>query len=249
MIINRNEFIDSIARNSPTLDLIFLNHSGAPEKLFTDISTIDVLVDKQSKADFIAYCRTHPLVNKITEYPKYQYSIFEIGFFDGSVIKFKVIRNMIRRFLICMRASYVRQRAHINEHGMLVSSNQDHYDYTILSYQFAGQEVPDRYKNYFSTLKPSVRAEVFKHMQSRYHLVFNTLEELFKPSAKKLLTIMVGLRGEKQNSLFRMFFRTVAIAFFHLLSPVTKRARHYIPLHDTAPPQSQSTEVSQKAIV
>lgn len=249
MPIDRNDFIESFARATPSLNLVFLNHSGGPDKLLTDISSIDLLADKNSHAAFITFCETHPLVLRIREFPEFMRSKFVVELNDGSELNFTLIRSMIRKTLLCLNVGEVRKEASVNHFGMLVASNHHHFDYLILNYQFAGVPVPDRYKHHFSTFDFVQRTEIFKYMQSRYHLVFNTLEDLYKPARKTVLTLMVGLRSEPKNTLLQMFFRSAGIGLFNLFGAFTRKMRVYeasfakspgTPLHDESKKSRQA---------
>jgi hypothetical protein len=251
MPIDRSAFIESFARATPSLNLVFLNHSGGPDKLLTDISSIDLLADKNSSAAFITFCETHPLVRRIREFPEFMRSKFVVELNDGSQLNFTLIRTMIRKTMRCLNIEEVRKDATVNIFGMLTASNHHHFDYLILKYQFAGVQVPDRYMHHFSTFDFVQRTEIFKYMQSRYHLVFNTLEDLYKPARKTLLTLMVGLRGEPKNTLMRMFFRSVGIGLFNMFGPFTRKMRVYDAVFTKSPvsPLQKEGEPSHQAVV
>jgi hypothetical protein len=60
-------------------------------------------------------------------------------------------------------------------------------------------------------------------MQTRFNLIFNTLEDLYTPKPNILLAIMIGLRAEPENLLFKMFFRSMEQIFFNLFGWITKK--------------------------
>lgn len=104
------------------LKLIFLNHSGPPSKLLSDISSIDLLADKKSTADFISYCESHPLVNEIRIIPQYRKTEIILEFRDRSELRFCLLRSMIRKALSCLQAEKIRNESFVNEFNMLGSS-------------------------------------------------------------------------------------------------------------------------------
>ena len=227
MPFDRSEFIHSFSGATPSLNLVFLNHSGGPDKLLTDISSIDLLADKNSRAAFITYCETHPLVKRVREYPEYLRSKFVVELNDGSEMNFTLVRAMIRKTLLCLKVNEIRRDAAIDNYGMLCASNKHHFDYLTLKYQFAMQPIPDRYRNHFKNFDFVQRGDIFKYMQNRYDLIYNTLEDLYTPTRKTVLTLMVGLRSEPKNTLIRMFFRSAAIGLFAVFSFLTRRMRIY----------------------
>ncbi len=246
----RTEFIHSFARATPSLNLIFLNHSGGPDKLLTDISTIDLLADKNSRSAFITYCETHPLVKRLREYPEYRRSKFVVELNDGSEMNFTLVMSMIRKTLLCLNVNEIHRDATTDNYGMLCASHKHHFDYLILKYQFATLPVPDRYQNHFKNFDFVNRAVIFKYMQERYDLIFNTLEDLYPPVRKTVFTLMVGLRSESKNTLVRMFFRSMAFALFKIFSFITSRMRVHEPGFTKSPESfKKSPDTSQTAAI
>ncbi len=229
MNTNRNGFLESFAQSTPLLKVIFLNHSGAPAKLLNDISTIDLLVDKNSTADFISYCESHPLVKELRILPQYRKTEIIVEFQDRSELRFNLIRSMIRKALTCLPLQDIRSQAFVNEHNMLVAAKHHHFEYLMLNYQFAGNAFADRYRNYFSTFNFESRTQVFRYIQPRFDLVINNLDELYQPKSGTVLKIMVGLRKEKSNSLFKMLLRLIEYSFFNIFGFITKKVLHVKP--------------------
>ncbi len=223
MSINRNSFIESFAQNSPSLNLIFLNHVGAPSKLLSDISTIELLADKDAINGFIKFCKAHSLVKQLVVTSHYRYKNILVEFLDGSELHFCLIINMIRKSFLCLKVNAIRKTATINTFGMLVPELKYHLEYMALKTQFNKDPLSDRYKNYFAGFDFNERAVVFKYIQTRYNLIFNTLEDLYNPKPKLFLAILIGLRSEKENTLFKMFVRGVEIALYRMLGYISKR--------------------------
>lgn len=235
MSIHRNSFIESFAQNSPALNTIFLNHVGAPSKLLTDVPTIELLADKNAINNFIIFCTAHPLVKHIKVSSYYRFKNILVEFVDGSELHFCLLTNMIRKSFLCLNVSDIRKTATVNSFGMLVPELKYHIEYMALKTQFNKDPLSDRYKNYFSGFNFKERAVVFKYLQTRYNLIFNTIEDLYKPKPNIFLTILIGLRSEKENTLFKMFIRSIEITLYRLLSYVSKREKHIIPSLSQAP--------------
>ena len=225
----RIAFLELFAQSTPLLKLIFLNHSGEPAKLLNDISTIDMLADENSTLDFINYCTSHKHVNTISIIPQYRKTEITIEFKDRSELKFYLLKSMIRKALACLPIDDIRKESYVNEFNMLVSAPHHHYEYVFLSCQFAGMPFAERYKTYFSAFDFENRTKIFRYIQPRYDLVINNLEELYTPKASTLLKIMVGLRKDKRNSLFRMFLRVIEYGFFNLAGIMTKKVVQVFP--------------------
>jgi len=229
MNTNRNGFLESFAQSTPLLRVIFLNHSGAPEKLLSDFSTIDLLADKKSTAEFITYCESHPLVTELRILPQYRKTEITVEFQDRSELRFILVRSMVRKALTCLPLQEIRKEAFVNEYNMLVATHHHHFEYLMLNCQFAGMPFVDRYRNYFSTFDFEKRTQVFRYIQPRYDFVINNLDELYQPKSGTLLNIMVGLRKEKSNTLFRMLLRLIEYGFFNLFGFITKQVFHVKP--------------------
>ncbi|MDQ3050878.1 MAG: hypothetical protein M3Q95_08345 [Bacteroidota bacterium] len=251
MSINRNSFLEAFARSSPSLNLIFMNHAGAPATLLANISAIEILVDKKSTEAFIAYCKTHPLTKELTVSPQYRKTNILVEFLDGSELNFRLITNMVRKTMLCLKVNEIRKAANVNEFGMLVPSIEHHFEYMILKNQFGKDNLPDRYKNFFGTYDPASRAVIFKYLQSRFNLVFNTLEDLYTPKPNMLLTIMIGLRSERENTLIRMFFRSIEITFHKFFGWLTNKPIHIVATPQHAPefPNKEKTQSAGQAML
>jgi hypothetical protein len=223
MSLNRNTFIEAFAQSSPALNVIFLNHLGAPSKLLADVSTIEMLSDKNATTGFIEYCKSHPLVKDLIVSHNYRRTNILVEFLDGSEMNFCLLSNLVRKALLCLDTAAIRKSAHVNEFGMLVPGREYHFEYMTLRCQFDKDPLSDRYRNYFAGFDLSSRAVIFKYMQTRFNLIFNTLDDLYEPSPKMLLSMMIGLRAEKGNTLFKMFLRAIEFGVFNLLGWYTKK--------------------------
>ena len=246
MSINRNDFLESFARSTSSLNLICLNHSGIPTRLLTDITSISLLADKKAVDDFINYCKDHPLVKEIIIYPHYRRATAIVSFNDGSELNFTLLRQMIRKTLVCLDLKEVRSKAFVNEFGMLAPAHEHHYEFMILNCQFSKYVLADRYRNYFATFDLSTRATIFKYIQSRYSMVFNTLEDLYEPKPNTLLTIMIGLRATSKNTLLRMFLRSIEQLLFNIFGMITKRPSR-ISAESRRHPEAPSTTKKRTA--
>lgn len=234
MNTHRNSFVESFAKSTPLLHLIFLNHSGSPTKLLNDITSIDLLADKKATSDFIAYCATHPMVKEITVAPKFRKTEVIVELIDRSELKFHLIRSMVRKALTCLPAEDIRKDSFVNEFNMLVASSPHHFEYLLLKCQFSGVPFQDRYINHFSGFDFANRTLVFRYIQPRFDLVINNLDELYQPKAGTLLKIMVAERKLKANSLLKMVSRTFEYVIFNLLGFTTKKITHVSPSAGTS---------------
>lgn len=240
-LVNRNSFLTDLAAHSVELNTVILNHSGSPEKLFSDLSAIDLLSAKVSNSAFFDFCRKHPFVIQMKVFRELMTARVELEFRDGSELKINVVRNVFRKGLISLPAADIFRDAHVNEFGMLVPSVPHHYEYILMKHQFAGIEFPDRYRRFFSSMDFESRQSIFRYIQLKYHLVFNTIEELYIPKASIRLNLIVGLRQQNENSLFRAFFRSFGFFFFKLARMIFRDGKE-IEIH---PDKTSPTDVSQ----
>jgi len=242
MNINRTDFLEAFARSTPALNLICLNHSGSPTKLLTDISSITLLVDKRGYADFVDYCKKNPLVREIVIHPHYRRATAIISFRDGSELNFTLLRHMVRKTINCLDIEDIRQNAFTNEFGMLVPAAEHHYEFMILNCQFSKYVLADRYRNYFAGFDFNTRATIFKYIQTRFNLIFNTLEDLYEPKPNMLLSIVIGLRADRKNSLLRMFLRSIEQLLFNIFGLITKRTIRIESKRRNSPEHSSSNQ-------
>jgi len=223
MNTHRISFLESLAQNSASMKIVFLNHSGAPANLVADISSIDLLADKKATAAFINFCECHSMVSEIRISPEFRRTEIIVKFTDSTELRFMLLRDMIRKAFSCMHFDEVRRDALTNDHGMRVASNSHHFEYLFLMCQFAQISMPDRYRNYFGSFDFETRTTIFRYIQPRYDLVINTLDELYQPKGSTQLKMMMGLRRDKMNSLFKMFLRVVEYGIFTFLRNFTKK--------------------------
>lgn len=179
--------------------------------------SVDLLVSKKGKESFIDYCLKHPLVNEVILTPRFMRTKLMISFKDGSQLNFKLIRSMVRKSLECLQTSEIVKSSSVNDFGMLVPSNEHHYEYVFLKYQFSESAFPDKFQKYFSSLDVKGRTDIFRYIQPKYNLVFNVIEDLYVPKGGVLLKIMIGLRHMNSNTLMKMAFRFFQQGMWNLL--------------------------------
>jgi len=201
---------------------------GPPSKLLNDISSIDLLSDKKSKKDFINYCHAHPLVKGLTISPLFRKTNILVEFQDGSEMSFSLISNLVQKALLCLDVKGIRKSAFVNEFGMLIPAKEFHFEYLILKSLISKDPISERYRNYFSGYESTSRTVIFKYIQTRYNLVFNTLEDLYAPKPNMALAIIIGLRAEPENTLLKMFIRSIELIIFNLLRRLSKK-EEFIP--------------------
>jgi hypothetical protein len=214
MPLYRKPFLESLSTESKSLQIVFINHCGSPDSLLVDLISIDLLASRNATEKFKNFCLAHPLVKEITLTPQYRRTSILVTYVDGSQLNFRLLRNMTHKSLKCLPFNEILAGARTNEHNMLVPSHAHHFEYIFLKYQFQGTEFPDKFKKYFSSLDKSSRQEIFGYIQPRFNLVFNTIEDLYKPKGSVQLKVLIGLRRFPFNSLFRMFFRGMEYLLF-----------------------------------
>jgi len=245
--IDRNSFLFDFAKASPSISCLILNHSGSPEKLQTNLTSIDLLCVGAAISDFITFCRMHPKTRQVRIADGFMRKSVDLEFSDGSEVKFFLIQNIFRKGLKSIAPEEFIRDSGINEYGMLVPSVSHHFEYVLLKYQFAGIEFPDRYQKYFSAMDPAVRTSIFRYLQAKYHFIFNTIEDLYKPKATARLKIMIGLRSRKENTLLQMFFRTVAYFWFMFLRLFFRKPKMYNVSGSEAAATKKTTDTTRQA--
>jgi hypothetical protein len=236
---NRGIFLETFAKATPQLKTIFLNHSGNPTRLLTDTPRIIMLADPEALDNFIDYCRTHKLVKKNQIIRGFRHTESWLTFEDGSEMRFLFLRNVLWKMLVCLPVNDIRKEAIVNDFGMLVPQPKHHFEYLFLSHQFTGSNVPDKFKSVFKEYDFESRTDIFRYIQPKYDLVFNTLDDLFTPSTAVLIKIMLGLRKSKPNSLFRIFFRTLGFLFFNITGIIIGKQKTILP---SLSPQTESDQ-------
>lgn len=242
--LQRNELIGLILSNSQRIQCVILNPCGAPTKLQADLSTIDLLVDKQGEADFLSFCRSNKSVKEVVVYPRFGRKKVSIKMMDGSEISLKLIRQMVRKTLYTLPVSEVFESSEVNSYGMLVPPVEYQFEYIMMKSNFSKSDFPDKYQKYFSSMDPMVRSSIFRHLQLKYNFVFNVIEDLYKPKNSIMLKIMTGLRSLPVNSLGRIFFRSLNLLFWNIRMIISRKSLRLGPIH-----QDKEAENASKSSV
>jgi hypothetical protein len=214
MTLNRNIFLDDLVKDSVNLKILFMNHSGAPNKLHSDLPSIDLLTDTKGVKTFIEYSKSHSLTNELVLKPCHYHSEILVSFKDGSQLNFYLLNKFVNKSLDCLPVKDVFRNALVNDFGMLVPACSHHFEYILNKYQFDKTEFPDKFQKYFSALDASDRTSVFRYIQPKYNLVFNVIEDLYIPKGGVLLKLTIGLRRLSTNTLPRMAYRALILGFW-----------------------------------
>lgn len=238
--LQRNDLIDAIISNSKHIACVFLNPAGSPAKLHSDLSTIDLLVNKRGEEKFLLFCRSQVHVKEVEVVPRFLRKKVSVKMEDGSEVHLKLIRNMVHKTLCTLPVDEILKTCTENIHGMLVPAIEYQFEYNMMKSLFSHEEMPDKYQKYFSALEPSVRSSIFKYLQSKYNFVFNIIEDVYRPKNSLLLKITYGLRALPENSLanlalrsFRLLLWNVGFLFFgrkKTLGPVFSPSQKAEPL-------------------
>ncbi|MFZ9942006.1 MAG: hypothetical protein ACO3O0_00200 [Bacteroidia bacterium] len=242
--LQRNELIDLIVSNSKRIQCIILNPCGAPSKLQVDLSTIDLLVDKKGEEDFLVFCRSNKNVKEVLVYPRFGRKKVSVKMTDGSEVSLKLIRQMVRKTLCTLPVDQIFDSCEENMFGMLVPSVEHQFEYIMMKSHFSKSEFPDKYQKYFSSMDPAVRSKVFRYLQLKYNFVFNVIEDLYRPKNSVMLKITTGLRALPENSLGRIFFRSLKLIVWNVGIVFQKKSIRLGPIH-----RDKSSESSSKSSV
>lgn len=238
--LQRNDLIDAIVSNSKRINCVFLNPAGSPAKLHSDISTIDLLVDKAGEERFLKFCRSHGSVKEVLVLPRFRRKKVTVKMVDGSEVHMKLIRNMVRNALSTLPADDILETCKEDVHGMLMPTIEHQFEYNMLKSQFSLSDMPDKHQKYFSALEPPVRSSIFKYLQTKYNFVFNTIEDLYRPKSSLLLKITVGLRAMPENSLVQILLRGIQVAIWNIAFVFSKKTKKLGPVFS---PTRQSDSV------
>lgn len=242
--LQRNELIELILSNSQRIQCVVLNSCGAPTKLQADLSTIDLLVDKQGEEDFLRFCRTNKNVKEVFVFPRLGRKKVSIKMMDGSEVSLKLIRQMVRKTLSTLPVAEIFESSEVNSYGMLVPPVEYQFEYIMMKSHFSKSDFPDKYQKYFSSMDPAVRSSIFRYLQLKYNFVFNVIEDLYKPKNSIMLKITTGLRSLPINSLGRIFFRSLQLVFWNLGMVFAKKTLRLGPIH-----QDKDLKASSKSSV
>jgi len=213
---HRALFLNSFIKASPELGAVFLNHSGAPDRLLTDIESIDILAESVVKEKALKFITNHPLVSKVTTIPFFKMTEVWVEFHDHTAIRFRLIRSLIRKGMRCLSPKYIRESTTTNSFGMLVPSESVHFEYLVLATQFNKINLADRYRNHFTSLGFEDRSKIFGHIHSQFSLVIHVLDDLYEYSPGILFKLVLALRKRKCNSLFRILLRLIELTYFNI---------------------------------
>ena len=209
------------------LGTIFLNHSGAPEKLLSDIQSIDILAEKEVFSRTLLYIKSNQLVANVRQIPRYRMDEIWVEFQDHTELRFRMFHSFVYKGMSMVSAKFIRENSITNEYGMLVPSQEVHFEYLVLDTQFSKSNMADRYRNYFGSLTFEERSTIFGHIHSRFSLVIHTLNDLFDYKPATQFKMILALRKRKGNSLFRIFLRLTERFFFSIFKPVLYREKYH----------------------
>lgn len=216
MPLCRNLFVEVLAKESAKLKVVFLNHTGNPDILQTDLSSVDLLIDKPTVASFVNFCKRHPMVKQFILDKQLHQSSLHFTFEDGSELKMNLIHNKQKNGLLLLQTPAILAAAVLTPTSFLSPSFEHHYEYILLQCQLEGIPVPERYRKYFSSMDGEKRVRIFSYLQKKYNLIFNSIDELFSPDENTRLQLIIGLRKLKANTLLKVFFRSLRTLLFSL---------------------------------
>jgi hypothetical protein len=222
---HRAQFLDTFIKASPVLGTVFLNHSGAPEKLLSDIQAIDILAEKEVFKRTLLYIKSNQLVSNVHLIPKYGMNEIWVEFLDHTELRFRMFHSFTYKGIRTISAKFIRENSITNNYGMLVPNEEVHFEYLILHTQFGKTNMADRYRNYFGSLTFEERSRIFGHIHSRFSLVIHTLNDLYEYKPGTNFKMVLALRKRKGNSLFRIFLRLTGHLFFGIMKPVLFREK------------------------
>lgn len=222
MPLCRNLFIEALAKASASLSAAFLNHTGSSDSLQTDLSSVDLLIDKSTMPSVVHFCKTHSLVKQfiITRLP--YSSSFRLSFDDGSELRMNLIENKLRNGLLIIPTKALLSSAIITHSEFLTPSCEYHYEYFFVQCQLERVPFPDRYRKYFSSLGTEKRACIFSYLQKKYNLIFNSIDDLYIPDDNTRLQLIIGLRKLKENTLSKIFVRFIKVRLYSLTAVFRK---------------------------
>lgn len=229
MLVSRSEFLEALIKASADLGTVFLNQSGSPTRMLSDLQVIELLATKKSFKAFRDFALAHPLVSKIDIITRFRRKEVWLELTNGTELHFMFYHDVITQSLSLINVKEFLAAATVNEFGMLTLPNPYQYEYLTVTVQFTGMPLADRYKNYFSALDGDARRALFTHMQSRYDLVMSVIEDLYEPNGKVKYSMMVGLRHAGRNSLLMLMFRIIKMGVFGFLRIFTPRSNTLIP--------------------
>lgn len=236
MPLCRNLFIEALAKESATLNAAFLNHTGTPDSLQTDLSSVDLLINKSSLPAFFLYCKTHDMVKRYTITKQHYQTALLFSFEDGSELKMNLIQNKQNNGLLLLPVTAIFASAVLTPTAFLSPSCEHHYEYILLTCQLDSVPVPDRYKKYFSAMSTEKRVRIFSYLQKKYSLIFNSIDDLYSPDTNIRLQLIIGLRKLKENTLSKILFRFIKVRLFSLTAILRK------PLLITATPDTEKKQ-------
>ena len=220
---------------------MFMNFSGNPSRMLTDLQVIELLAGKKSFQKFKSFSLSHPLLSKLDVISHFRKKEVWAHFIDGTALHLMFYHEMISHGMSLISVKDFQKHASVNEFGMLVPLRKHQFEFLVLQVQFEGSPLQDKFRTLFSGLDELGRRELFQHIQPKYDLVLSVIEELFDPLGQTRYKMMVGLRHERRNSLLALAIRVISHGVFNLFKLFTPRTSAFVP-----DPGQQKTEARRE---
>lgn len=125
-----------------------------PQSL-SELSDVDLCIDKKNTDQFISYVKSHPLVKHLRITRKSFMTILQISLGDGGTLSVDLIHKLKRKSLFLTETKTIIENAVLNYYQVKTPIAIDHGRYIGLFYKANNAPIPEKYQMLFESLKSS----------------------------------------------------------------------------------------------
>lgn len=199
----RSEFLQQFFRfldpyQYAVLKMVYNTIEEIPES-----SDIDLLVEKDDLEEILRFTLDFNGVKQYHLQNKSYISFLTLLFEDDTYLELDLLHRFDRKGIVYLDAETFLNKGVIKKNEVRVLSPSYSFEYIILFYMLNHAEVPEKYREWFSTHSFEQRSEIFAHMCGKYKINLNTLDDLYKPASRFRKKINGYISRQNDNSGYR----------------------------------------------
>jgi thymidylate kinase len=218
----RRQFLEYFFHALKDTDYALLKFIHNTIDALPETSDIDLAIDRKDRKEILNIIRKGANLARVHVHHKSFAMFVSLLFKDETYLEIDLIHRFDRKGIIYLNADEVIDHAVTRKDGLKVAAETHNFEYVLLYYHCNGSEVPQRYRQYFSTFSFEQRSAIFTHITGRYKVNINTLDELYdlRTRFSKKIQLHVQQRPDnRQPSRFlhkvRYYLDVLRDAIFH----------------------------------
>lgn len=167
-------FLDAIS----DLRYAYLKFAYQSVSEIPETSDIDLLIDKHELNSFLDIIRKGENIEKVDLHRKSYVTFVSVYFHDGTYLEIDLINRFERKGIIYLDSETVLNHA-VKKGNLKLACEHHNFEYIMLFNLVNDSDVPQRYRDYYSTFSFQDRSEIFAYLCNKYDLSINLLDELY----------------------------------------------------------------------